>query len=104
MRKEILVAGGAGYVGSHTVMELIRAGHTPIVVDNLSTGHKKAVLDSTFYNCDLGDVAGLVKIFSKHNIDAVIHFGANCYVGESVVNPHKYFKNNHLLQQLMAIL
>jgi len=94
MRKEILVAGGAGYVGSHTVMELIRAGHTPIVVDNLSTGHKKSVLDSTFYNCDLGDVPGLIKIFSKHNIDAVIHFGANCYVGESVVNPHKYFKNN----------
>lgn len=94
MKKEILVAGGAGYIGSHTVLELQRAGYNPIIVDNLSTGHKKAVLEGTFYKCDLGDINGLKKIFSKHNIDAVIHFASNCYVGESVVNPHKYFKNN----------
>jgi UDP-glucose 4-epimerase len=94
MSKEILVTGGAGYIGSHTVMELLRENYTPVIVDNLSTGHKNAVLGGTFYDCDLGDTSGLRKIFSKHNIDAVIHFSANCYVGESVVNPHKYFKNN----------
>ncbi|MEI6080067.1 MAG: UDP-glucose 4-epimerase GalE [bacterium] len=94
MAKDILVAGGAGYIGSHTVMELAKAGYNPIIVDNLSTGHKKSVLEGTFYECDLGDIKGLKKIFAKHNIDAIMHFSSNCYVGESVVNPHKYFKNN----------
>ena len=94
MAKDILVAGGAGYIGSHTVMELAKAEYNPIIVDNLSTGHKKSVLEGTFYECDLGDIKGLKKIFAKHNIDAIMHFSSNCYVGESVVNPHKYFKNN----------
>jgi len=94
MSKEILITGGAGYVGSHTLLELIKTDYKPIIVDNLSTGHQKAVLGGTFYQCDLSDTIELRKIFSKHNIEAVMHFGGNCYVGESVVNPHKYFNNN----------
>ena len=94
MDKEILVVGGAGYVGSHTILKLKEKGYKPIILDNLSTGHKEAVLDEVFYNCDLADTKSIKEIFSKHSINAVMHFGANCYVGESVVNPHKYFKNN----------
>ena len=92
--KEILVAGGAGYVGSHTIIRLLQEGYHPVVVDNLSTGHQKAVLGGTFYECDISNKKEMLKICSQHKIDAVMHFSANCYVGESVVNPHKYFKNN----------
>ena len=92
--KEILVAGGAGYVGSHTIIKLLQEGYKPVIVDNLSTGHQKAVLGGTFYECDISNKKEMLKILSQHNIDAVMHFSANCYVGESVVNPHKYFKNN----------
>ncbi len=93
--KEILVAGGAGYVGSHTLIKLLQAGYHPIVVDNLTTGHQKAVIEgTTFYQCDISNTKEMLKIVSRHQIDAVMHFSANCYVGESVVNPHKYFKNN----------
>ena len=93
--KEILVAGGAGYVGSHTLIKLLQAGYLPVVVDNLTTGHQKAVLEgATFYECDISNTKEMLKIVSRHKIDAVMHFSANCYVGESVVNPHKYFKNN----------
>jgi len=94
MNKEILVVGGAGYVGSHTVIKLKEKGYKPIILDNLSAGHKEAVIEETFYHCDIADIKCIKDVFSKHTIDAVMHFGANCYVGESVVNPHKYFKNN----------
>ncbi|MFH1223068.1 MAG: UDP-glucose 4-epimerase GalE [Pseudomonadota bacterium] len=94
MSKEILITGGAGYIGSHTILELIKTDHKPVIVDNLSTGHQQSVLGGTFYNCDLSDTEQLKKIFAKHKIDTIMHFGANCYIGESVVNPHKYFKNN----------
>jgi UDP-glucose 4-epimerase len=94
MEKQVLVTGGAGYVGSHTIIELIKEGYYPVVIDNLSTGHKKAVLGGTFYEVDLSDTKALSEIFKKHKISAVLHFSALCYVGESVVNPHKYFKNN----------
>lgn len=106
MSKEILVVGGAGYVGSHTVIKLIEKGYRPIILDNLSTGHREAVLGETFYDCDLADLSRLKEVFSKHSIDSVMHFGANCYVGESVVNPHKYFKNNvgNTLNLLEAML
>jgi len=92
--KEILIAGGAGYVGSHTIIKLLSEGYQPIVVDNLSTGHEKAILGGTFYSCDIANTKEMQKILSRHKIEAVMHFSANCYVGESVVNPHKYFKNN----------
>ncbi len=94
MKKQILVVGGAGYVGSHTVIKLLEKGYEPIILDNLSTGHKESITGGLFYECDLANIAHVRDIFKKHNIEAVMHFGANCYVGESVVNPHKYFKNN----------
>jgi UDP-glucose 4-epimerase len=106
MEKQILVTGGAGYIGSHTIIELIKEGYYPVVIDNLSTGHKKAVLGGTFYEMDLSDTKTLTDILKKHNISAVLHFSAHCYVGESVVNPHKYFKNNvsNTLSLLEAML
>jgi len=90
----ILVVGGAGYIGSHVVKELVET--KPVVVlDNLSTGHRHLVdKRAVFVHGDLGDRATLVRIFEKYPIDAVMHFAANSLVGESVVEPMKYYKNN----------
>ncbi|QAV25691.1 UDP-glucose 4-epimerase GalE [Neobacillus thermocopriae] len=90
----ILVVGGAGYIGSHVVKKLVET--KPIVVlDNLSTGHRHLVdKRAVFVHGDLGDRATLVRIFEKYPIDAVMHFAANSLVGESVVEPMKYYKNN----------
>jgi len=90
----ILVVGGAGYIGSHVVKELVET--KPVVVlDNLSTGHHHLVdKRAVFVHGDLGDRATLVRIFEKYPIDAVMHFAANSLVGESVVEPMKYYKNN----------
>ena len=91
----ILVLGGAGYIGSHTALELIRAGHEVLVVDNLVTGHREAVPEqAVFYQGDLHDFAFLDQLFQKEPIDAVIHFAAYSLVGESVTNPLKYYDNN----------
>jgi len=90
----ILVTGGAGYIGSHTVLYLRQAGEDVIVLDNLQKGHQKAVLDATFYEGKINDEPLLEKIFRTHRIDAVIHFAANSLVGESVENPLKYYENN----------
>ncbi len=90
----ILVTGGAGYIGSHVVKELLRQGHRPIVLDNLQTGHRKAVRDALFIEGDLADPTGLREIFHSYPIDAVMHFAAHCLVGESVEKPIKYFNNN----------
>jgi UDP-glucose 4-epimerase len=90
----ILVTGGAGYIGSHVVKELIHQGHKPIVFDNLQTGHQKAVKNTPFIEGDLSDQKKLVKAFQTNSIDAVMHFAADCLVGESVQNPLKYFNNN----------
>ena len=90
----ILVLGGAGYIGSHTALELIRTGESVIIADNLATGHIKAVpKDAKFYLGDLHDKAFLDNIFENEQIDAVIHFAAYSLVGESVANPaeQKYF-------------
>ncbi|GMO43845.1 MAG: UDP-glucose 4-epimerase GalE [Termitinemataceae bacterium] len=97
--KNILVTGGAGYIGSHTVRELRDAGHTVWVYDNLSEGHKEALVPSIiaedhFIQNDINDAATLDNFFSKNKIDVVMHFCAHAYVGESVVNPEKYYKNN----------
>ena len=91
----ILICGGAGYIGSHTVRLLVAAGEDVIVADNLSTGHKSA-LDPTvkFYNCDIRDKDALAKIFATNEIEAVFHFAAFIEAGESVVRPLKYFSNN----------
>jgi UDP-glucose 4-epimerase len=92
----ILVTGGAGYIGSHTVLYLKEQGEDVIVLDNLQKGHQKAVLDVPLYEGDLRDEKVLDNIFSKHNIDAVIHFAANSLVGESVEKPLEYYDNNVL--------
>lgn len=91
----ILVCGGAGYIGSHMVSELLDRGEEVIVVDNLQTGHKAAILeDATLYIGDLRDKHFLDDVFKKHAIDAVVHFAADSLVGESVTNPLKYYDNN----------
>ena len=92
---KILVCGGAGYIGSHTVKELLDKGYEVVVVDSLETGHKKAV-DERAALCigNISDGAFLENVFTKHNIDAVIDFAAYSLVGESVKEPAKYFENN----------
>lgn len=92
--KTILVAGGAGYIGSHTVKYLLKNNYNVVVVDNLVYGHEKAVLTPNFENIDLADKEALDKVFKKYKIYAVIHFAAFTYVGESVTNPKKYYWNN----------
>lgn len=90
----ILVCGGAGYIGSHMVAELIENDEDVIVLDNLQKGHKDAVKGSKFYQGDLRDRAILDKVFGENNIAAVIDFAADSLVGESMDNPIKYFENN----------
>ena len=91
----ILVLGGAGYIGSHTVYELVDAGYEVIVIDNLLTGFKEAVHpQAKFYEGDIMDKIFLDNILSKEKIDGVIHFAASSQVGESMKNPLKYYNNN----------
>ena len=90
----ILITGGAGYIGSHVVRELMETEHEIITVDNLQKGHEKAVLGGKFYHCDLADKTQLVEIFTRHDIEAVIHLAADSLVGESMENPRKYYNNN----------
>ena len=92
---KILVLGGAGYIGSHTVYELIDAGEEVVIADNLETGHIEAVHPKAkFYKGDIRDRAFVDSVFDNEKIDAVIHFAANSLVGESMVNPLKYYDNN----------
>ncbi len=109
--KTILVTGGTGYIGSHTVVELIQAGYEVVILDNLSNS-KESVVDSictitgvrpAFYRCDILDTEGMRAIFKAHSFDAVIHFAGLKAVGESVRLPLKYYENNitgtvHLLE------
>lgn len=91
----ILVLGGAGYIGSHTVYELIDRGEDVIIIDNLETGHIEAVhKKARFYKGDIRDRSFLDQVFQKEKIDAIIHFAANSLVGESMVDPLKYYDNN----------
>ncbi|MBD3879473.1 MAG: UDP-glucose 4-epimerase GalE [Quinella sp. 1Q5] len=91
----ILVCGGAGYIGSHTVRQLIAAGEEVIIADNLSTGHRAAINSAVkLYECDIRDKAALKKIFAEHEIEVVFHFAAHIEAGESVHLPLKYFNNN----------
>ena len=92
--KHILVIGGAGYSGSHTVRMLAQQGYQPVVLDNLSKGHREAVSNYPFELGDLGDKALLTRIFQKYPIEAVMHFAAFIEVGESVKEPSKYYHNN----------
>lgn len=91
----VLVLGGAGYIGSHAVYQLIDQGENVVIVDNLETGHREAVHpDATFYEGDMRNFDFLNAVFEKESIDEVIHFAANSLVGESMENPLKYFDNN----------
>ena len=91
----ILVLGGAGYIGSHTVYELIDAGKEVVIADNLETGHIEAVHPKAkFYQGDIRDRAFVDSVFDNEQIDGVIHFAANSLVGESMTNPLKYYDNN----------
>jgi UDP-glucose 4-epimerase len=91
----VLVVGGAGYIGSHCVRQLLAAGHRPVVLDNLVFGHRGAVAAGVpLYTADLGDEAAVGEILSREKIEAVMHFAAFAYVGESVNDPLKYYFNN----------
>ena len=98
----ILITGGAGFIGSHTVVELLNAGHHPIILDNLSNASPKVIervaditgKTPTFYEGDIRDRALLQQIFAQHSIDSVIHFAALKAVGESVAQPLRYYDNN----------
>ena len=91
----ILVLGGAGYIGSHTALELVKAGNEVVIADNLVTGYRKAIpKGAKFYKGDLRDSDFLDNLFHQEKIDAVIHFAAYSLVGESVTNPLKYYDNN----------
>ncbi|KZL90991.1 UDP-glucose 4-epimerase GalE [Clostridium magnum] len=91
----VLVCGGAGYIGSHCVYELIEKGESVVVVDNLQTGYKQAIHpNAKFYQGDIRDFQFLDKVFKENQIDAVIHFAANSLVGESMQLPLKYYNNN----------
>jgi UDP-glucose 4-epimerase len=102
----ILVVGGAGYIGSHCVRQLLAAGHRPVILDNFVYGHRKAVpAGVTLHEGNLGDAPFVRRVLEAERIDAVMHFAAYCYVGESVTDPMKYYFNNvvatlHLLQAM----
>ena len=105
MAKFILIVGGAGFIGSHVNKMLHRAGYETIVLDNLSCGHREAVRYGIFIEGDLADTALLNHIFESYSIEAVMHFAAFIDVGESVINPAKYYLNNvvHTLNLLTAM-
>jgi UDP-glucose-4-epimerase GalE len=90
----ILVTGGAGYIGSHTASAVEKSGHAPILLDNFSTGHRWAVCSRALVEADLADEVLVRRALERCRIDAVIHFAASAYVGESVRDPRKYFQNN----------
>src|SRR5882724_5549495 len=107
-RMNVLVVGGAGYIGSHCVRQLVAAGHRPVVLDNLVYGHRAAVAPGvTVHEANLGDETAVGRILRDEQIEVVMHFAAYCYVGESVTDPLKYYFNNvgatlHLLHAMLA--
>ena len=96
MSKNVLVAGGAGYIGSHTVKRLKEAGHSPVIYDNVARGHRAVddILKVPFVFADLVDEPVLVRTLREYKIDTVMHFAAYAYVGESVDKPLMYYQNN----------
>lgn len=93
-KRKILVVGGAGYIGSHTAKLLHKQGYEPVVLDDLSTGHRQAVKYGPFQQGDSGDTALVKRVLTEHQIDTVIHFGARALVGESVQDPLLYYAVN----------
>lgn len=98
----ILITGGAGYIGSHTVKYFLDQNEEVVVVDNLQSGHRNAISTNSFYQIDLRDKGALDQVFKTHNIEAVIHFAANSLVGESMDKPFEYYHNN--VYGLMCLL
>lgn len=97
MQKTVMVTGGAGYIGSHTALELLDNGYNVVIVDNLSTGIRKLVPEqAVFYECDISDSQAITDIIKNHNITAIMHFAGSVVVPESVENPLKYYHNNTL--------
>ncbi|WP_370878606.1 UDP-glucose 4-epimerase GalE [Pararhizobium capsulatum] len=94
MQRRVLVAGGAGYIGSHTAKLLHARGIEPVVYDNLVTGHRCSVRWGPFVHGDILDIGHLSKTLAEYRPDAVVHFAASAYVGESVEEPAKYYRNN----------
>ena len=94
MKKHVLVTGGAGYIGSHACKSLAQAGYIPVTLDNLVYGHRWAVKWGPFIHGDLADGVLLRRVLREYDIQAVMHFAAFAYVGESVQQPGKYFRNN----------
>src|SRR5689334_1595511 len=90
----ILVTGGAGYIGSHYALHERARGADVLVLDDLSRGHREAVLDGALVGGTLADRTLLDDVMSRHPIDAVVHFAAFAYVGESVTSPDRYYRNN----------
>jgi UDP-glucose-4-epimerase GalE len=90
----VMVAGGAGYIGSHALRDLREAGFDAFAFDNLSTGHAKSARGGDLVEGDLGDGARVERILRERRVRSVFHFAANCYVGESVTDPEKYYRNN----------
>jgi UDP-glucose-4-epimerase GalE len=90
----VLVTGGAGYIGSHAMKELRRAGHQAVALDDLRLGHRAATLGAPLVEAAVHDRAAVEGALRTHRIDAVLHFAAYCYVGESVLQPGKYYANN----------
>jgi UDP-glucose-4-epimerase GalE len=91
----VMVAGGAGYIGSHAAKQLLDAGHRVVVVDNLYRGHGRAVdRRAAFHEIDLANTQALAEALAEHSIDCVMHFAALAYVGESVADPLAYYDNN----------
>ena len=107
MKPSVLVVGGAGYIGSHMVKRLARAGYAVTTLDNFSTGHRDSICGGQVAEGDLADSARLAEIFSAQKFDAVFHFASFIQVGESVLHPAKYYGNNlcntlNLLNAMMA--
>jgi len=90
----ILVVGGAGYIGSHMVLDLLRADYPVVILDNLSRGHRELLPGGDFIEGDLGNPADLEKVFGQYPVKAVMHFAAHSLVGESVEKPLEYYRNN----------
>ncbi len=113
MKESVLVAGGAGYIGSHTAVELIEAGYDVVIVDNLSNSVEAAVegvrkitgVDVPFIKVDCCDMAAFEEVFKKYNFNSAIHFAASKAVGESVQKPLEYYSNNLMsLMNLIALM
>lgn len=90
----VLVTGGAGYIGSHVVLSLMHAGHEPIILDNLSKGHEESLLGGKFVQADITDGGAVQQVMDREKIQAVVHLAADSLVGESIIHPGKYFRNN----------